>query len=181
MLRHLSIAFRMAVVTIVALGLAYPFVITGAGQVAFPYAANGSLARDAGGKVIGSHLIGQSFTSDRYFHGRPSASDYDGTRSGGSNLGPTSKKLAEDVATRAKAAGGAAPVDLLTSSGSGLDPDVSVASALFQVPRVAKARRLAEDAVRRLVEQHTSPRQLGFLGEPRVNVLELNLALDGKR
>jgi K+-transporting ATPase ATPase C chain len=186
--RHLSIALRMTLVTIVMLGLAYPLAITGIAQVGFRGAANGSVVKSADGAVIGSALIGQAFTGAKYFHGRPSANDYDGSASGGTNLGPTSEKLAQDVTGRvesAEAAGDIArpsvPVDMVTSSGSGLDPDISIANALAQLPRVAKARGMAENDVRSLVSAATASRQLGFLGEPRVNVLRLNLALDGKR
>jgi K+-transporting ATPase ATPase C chain len=185
-LRHLSIAFRMALVTLLALGAAYPLVMTGVAQVAFRGPANGSLVVERNGAMVGSRLIGQAFTSDRYFHGRPSASNYDAMASGGTNLGPTSAKLAQDVSVRvedAEAAGEIArpsvPVDMVTSSGSGLDPDISIANALAQAPRVARARGMSEDDVRRLVQEHTTPRQFGFLGEARVNVLEINLSLDG--
>ncbi len=188
MARHLSIALRMALVTIVALGLAYPLAMTGVAQVAVRGAANGSLIKNPDGSVVGSALVGQKFADPKYFHGRPSANDYDGSASGGTNLGPTSEKLAQDVTGRvesAEAAGDIArpsvPVDMVTSSGSGLDPDISIANALAQLPRVAKARGIAENDVRSLVSATTASRQLGFLGEPRVNVLRLNLALDGKR
>jgi K+-transporting ATPase ATPase C chain len=174
----------MTVVTTVLLGLVYPLVVTGLAQVLFPDKANGQLI-SRNGTVIGSRLIGQTFSSPGYFHSRPSAAGtgYDPTSSGGTNLGPTNKKLIDAV----KAAvdeeqkdnpGTPVPVDLVTSSGSGLDPHISPAAALFQVPRVARERHLSEDQVRQMVEAHTEGRQFGFFGEPRVNVLELNLALD---
>ena len=177
-------------------GLAYPLAITGIAQAVFPTQANGSLI-EQGGKVIGSRLIGQSFTSDKYFHGRPSATTepdpkdatktvpvpYAADNSSGSNLGPTSKDLVDrvkgDVETlQAENPGKSVPVDLVTTSASGLDPDVTPAAALFQVPRVAKARGIAEDKLVTLIEAHTQGRIVGIIGEPHVNVLELNLALD---
>ena len=190
---------RPAIVFVVALtvitGLLYPFAMTGVAGMIFPYQAQGSLI-ERDGKVVGSTLIGQEFTSDRYFHGRPSATvapdpndatktvpaPYNAANSGGSNLGPTSAALALRVrgdVERLKAdAAGPIPVDLVTASGSGLDPDVSPAGALFQVARVAKARGLPDAQVQALVESMVQERFLGFLGEPRVNVLALNLALD---
>ncbi len=187
LMRNLAVAVLMTVVTTVIFGLAYPLVVTGLAQVLFPAQANGSLVvRD--GHVIGSRLLGQPFSAAIYFHGRPSAAGpagYDATASGGTNLGPTNKTLIDAVRARVAAArrdnpGVPVPVDLVTSSASGLDPDLSPAAALFQVPRVARARGLSEPAVRALVEAHIEGRDLGFLGEPRVNVLELNLALDAQ-
>ena len=169
-------------------GIAYPFAVTGIAQLAFPWQANGSLiVRD--GKPIGSALIGQQFTDPKYFWGRPSATTpqpYNGTASGGSNLGPSNPALTDAVRQRITALRAAdpgndapVPVDLVTASGSGLDPDISPAAALYQANRVAHARDLPPNEVRALVDRHTQGRQFGVLGEPRVNVLELNLALDG--
>ncbi len=172
------------VVTAVLFGLVYPLVITGLAGVLFPHKAAGSLIL-RNGQVIGSELIAQSFTSDRYFHPRPSAAGngYDATASGGTNLAQSNAKLAQrmqaDIDKLAAAGGGKpVPIDMVTTSGSGLDPDITPDNAEYQTARVAKARRLSEDAVRTLIAQHTKGRDLGFLGEPRVNVLELNLALD---
>jgi len=191
---------RPAIVFIVALtlitGVAYPFAITGIAQVIFPYKAQGSLV-ERDGKVVGSALIGQEFTSEGYFHGRLSATTaadpsdstktvpapYNAANSGGSNLGPTNKSLTERVQgdiekLKQENPSAQVPADLVTTSGSGLDPHISPEAALFQVPRVAKARNLPENQVRQLVAENTSDRLVGLLGEPRVNVLELNLALD---
>ena len=178
MLTHLRPALVLTLFFMLLTGLAYPLAMTGIAQVVFPAQANGSLiVKD--GAVIGSSLIGQSFATERYFHGRPSAVNYDAATSSGSNLGPSSTSLFDQITERAAAYGESnVPVDLLTASGSGLDPDVSPAGALAQVTRVATARELAEDQVRSLVGQHTEGRELGILGEPRVNVLALNLALD---
>lgn len=196
MMKHLRPAIVMIVIMTVITGLAYPMAITGIAQLVFPYQANGSLIQ-RNGKVIGSALIGQNFTSDKYFHGRPSATTetdpkdpsktipvpYAADNSTGSNLGPTAKALVDrvkgDAATlAAQNPGTPVPVDLVTSSASGLDPDITPAGALFQVPRVAKARGLAEARVRQLVQSQITDRLAGVLGEPHVNVLELNLALD---
>src|SRR6267142_2313341 len=191
---------RPAIIVLVALtlitGLAYPLAMTALAGVIFPNQAQGSLI-ETDGKVVGSALIGQDFTSDKYFHGRPSATTapdpadatktvpapYNAANSGGSNLGPTNKalndRIKEDVdKLKQENASAPVPIDLVTTSGSGLDPHISPEAALFQVPRVAKARNLPEDRVRQLVADNTSDRLVGLLGEPRVNVLELNLALD---
>ncbi len=182
--RVLNIAIRYTIVTTLLLGVGYPLLVTGIAQLTMRKQADGQLVmRD--GQVIGSAIIGQSFTSDRYFHGRPSAAGngYDATSSGGSNYGPTNRKLIDridgDVATLQKQnPGKEVPIGLVTASASGLDPDVSPADALYQVPRVSASRHLPESTVRSLVEHHIIGRQFGFLGEPRVNVLELNLDLD---
>ena len=191
---------RPAIVFIIALtlitGIAYPFAMTGIARVVFPTQAQGSLV-ERDGKIVGSALIGQEFKGDGYFHGRPSATvapdpddstksvpaPYNAANSGGSNLGPTNKALIERVqgdVEKLKQENASAPIptDLVTSSGSGLDPHISPAAALFQVPRVAKARNMPEDRLRRLVDEHIEDRTFGLLGEPRVNVLALNLALD---
>jgi K+-transporting ATPase ATPase C chain len=182
--KNLLISVWMTLVTTVLFGVVYPLVVTGLAQFLFPSRANGQLI-ERDGKLVGSRIIGQPFTSPWYFHSRPSAAGtgYDPLSSGGSNLGPTNKQLLERVqADAAKLAaenpGVPIPVDLVTTSGSGLDPDISPAAADFQVPRVARARGITEAEVRTLVAVHTRGRDLGMLGEPRVNVLELNLDLD---
>jgi K+-transporting ATPase ATPase C chain len=191
---------RPAIVVLVALtlitGLVYPLAMTGIAEVIFPYRAQGSMI-ESDGKVVGSEFIGQMFTSDKYFHGRPSATTatdpndstktvpapYNAVNSGGSNLGPSNKALIDRVQgdidkLKQENPSASVPIDLVTTSASGLDPDISPEAALFQVPRVAKARNLSEDRVRQLVSDQTAGRFLGLLGEPRVNVLLLNLALD---
>jgi K+-transporting ATPase ATPase C chain len=186
-LKQIYPAFAITVVLTVLLGIIYPLAVTGLAQLIFPRQAAGSLI-EKDGKVIGSSLIGQPFSGPGCFHSRPSAAGagYDGTASGGTNLGPTSQKLFEtNVKTAADALRdenpkAAIPVDLVTASASGLDPHVTPAAAEFQVPRVARERGFSEDEVRRIVREHFEGRQFGILGEPRVNVLELNLALDRK-
>ena len=182
MKKNLLTAFLMTIATTILLGIIYPLVVTGLAQVLFPKKANGQLI-EANGKVIGSRILAQGFSSARYFHPRPSAVNYDPTNSNGSQLGPTNHQLVDrvkgDVATlQTENPGMSVPIDLVTTSASGLDPHITPAAAEFQVRRVAKERALSEDRVRAIVRQHTEARQFGFLGEPRVNVLELNLALD---
>ena len=183
-MRNLVVAVLMTIVTTVVLGLIYPLAITAVAQVAFPDQANGQLI-DRHGTVVGSRILGQAFSSPGYFRSRPSAAGagYDAANSGGTQLGPTNKKLIDATAARVAAArqenpGVAVPVDLVTSSASGLDPHLSPAAADFQVPRIARERGISEVEVRQMVRANTAGRQLGFFGEPRVNVLELNLALD---
>ena len=199
MLREIRPAIVVLVLLTAITGLAYPLAMTGIAQAIFPYQSQGSLI-EKDGKVVGSALIGQVFADDKYFHGRPSATNtpdpkdatktidapYNAANSGGSNLGPTSKTLIERVKSdvdklKAENPSAQVPIDLVTTSGSGLDPDISPEAAMFQVPRVAKARNMPEDRVRQLVQEQTQPRWLGLLGEPRVNVLALNLALDSSK
>ena len=183
--KHIYPAIALTIVLTVLVGIVYPFIITGLSELLFKEKARGSLIEKQG-KVIGSRLIGQPFKGAGYFHSRPSAagSGYDATASGGTNLGPTSKTLFEEQVRgrskqlRAENANMEIPVDLITSSGSGLDPHISPAAAEFQISRVSLERRMSEDEVRGLVRKHIEGRQFGILGEPRVNVLELNLALD---
>jgi K+-transporting ATPase ATPase C chain len=185
-MKNLITAVLMTVVTTILLGLIYPLAITGLAQVMFPDKANGQLIRGSDGALIGSRLIGQPFSSPGYFRSRPSAAGatgYDAGLSGGSNLGPTNQKLIDRIKAdveklQAENPGRPVPVDLVTSSGSGLDPHISPAAAEFQVPRVASERGMIEAEVRTIVAAHTEGRQFGFLGEPRVNVVELNLDLD---
>ena len=199
MLREIRPAIVVLVLLTAITGLAYPLAMTGIAQAIFPYQSQGSLI-EKDGKVVGSALIGQVFADDKYFHGRPSATNtpdpkdatktidapYNAANSGGSNLGPTSKALIDRVKgdvdkLKAENPSVQVPIDLVTTSGSGLDPDISPEAAMFQVPRVANARKMPEDRVRQLVQEQTQPRWLGLLGEPRVNVLALNLALDSAK
>jgi len=184
MKNHLIVAVKFTLITTLLFGLLYPLAVTGLSHLLFPKQANGSLI-EKNGQILGSRLIGQPFTSDKYFHSRPSAagSGYDATASSGSNLGPTNKQLVDrvkqDVAKlQQENPGVAIPADLVTSSGSGLDPDISPAAAEFQIPRIARARGISAETLRPLVARHTQQRQWGILGEARVNVLELNLDLD---
>jgi K+-transporting ATPase ATPase C chain len=197
MLRELRPAIVLVIVLTLITGLVYPLVMTGIAGVLFPTQAQGSLV-EVDGKVVGSSLIGQEFTSDKYFHGRPSATTapdpndssktvaapYNAANSGGSNLGPTNKALIDRVKAdvdklKQENPSAPVPIDLVTTTGSGLDPDITPEAAFFQVPRVAKARNLPEDRLRQLVNDHVQGRLLGLFGEPRVNVLALNMALDG--
>ncbi len=178
MFTHLRPAIALTLFFTVLTGIAYPLAMTGAAQAIFPHEANGSPVTRSDGTMIGSSLIGQLFERDSYFHGRPSAVNYDASTSSGSNLGPSSKALIEALAERAAAYPQGVPADLVTASGSGLDPDISPEGALAQVTRVAAARGLSEDALRDLIAAQTRGPDLGILGEPRVNVLALNLALD---
>jgi len=178
-------AIRYTILMTILFGILYPLVITGIAGVMFPRQAAGSLIQMKDGKVIGSQLLAQSFTADRYFHPRPSAAGngYDATSSGGSNLAQSNKQLVDRIQSAIdklakENPGKPVPIDLVTASGSGLDPDITPDAAYFQAPRVAKARGVSEERVRELIAQHTTQRQLLVLGEPRVNVLELNLALD---
>ena len=184
MKKHFMTSIWMTIVTTLLLGIVYPFLVTGLAQLIFPRQANGSLIT-ANGKILGSRLIGQPFSSPGYFRSRPSAAGtgYDAGNSSGSNLGPTNKMLidrlnADIPRAQAENPGVPVPIDLVTTSGSGLDPHISPEAADFQAPRVARERHMAETDVRTLIANHTEGRQLGFLGEPRVNVLELNLDLD---
>jgi K+-transporting ATPase ATPase C chain len=177
-------SIRFTILTTLLLGVGYPLVVTAIAAVAFPHKAAGSLILKDG-QIIGSELLAQSFTSDRYFHARPSAagSGYDATSSGGSNLAQSNAKLVQRIQgdidkLSAQNAGKPVPIDLVTTSGSGLDPDITPDAAIYQAPRVAKARGISEDRVRQLIQSHIAGRQLGLLGEPRVNVLALNLDLD---
>jgi len=177
-------AIRFTLITLLLLGLGYPFLLTGLAELVFPHQANGSLIT-RNGQVIGSELIAQSFTSDRYFHPRPSAAGngYDATSSGGTNLAQSNAKLAQRIQgdidkLQKENPGKPVPIDMVTTSASGLDPDITPDDAYYQAPRVAKARGLSEDAVRTLIAKHIEGRTMGLLGEPRVNVLELNLDLD---
>jgi K+-transporting ATPase ATPase C chain len=188
MKKNLITAVLMTIATTVLLGILYPLLITGLAQIFFPQQANGELIKAQDGTVVGSRLIGQPFSGPGYFHSRPSAAGaagYDASASSGSNLGPTNAQLIARVngdvtKLQAENPGTPIPVDLVTTSGSGLDPNISLAAAAFQIHRVASERKISETEVAQLVQAHSENRQWGFLGEPRVNVLELNLALDAR-
>ena len=188
-MKNLVTAILMTIVTTVLFGLIYPLAVTGIAQLAFPDKANGQLIKRSDGTIIGSRIIGQPFSGPGYFHSRPSAAGaggYDAGASSGSNLGPTNQKLIDRIKgdvekLQAENPGKPVPIDLVTTSASGLDPHISLAGAEFQVPRVARERGLSESEVRQIVNAHTEQRTFGFLGEPRVNVLELNLDLDAKK
>jgi K+-transporting ATPase ATPase C chain len=182
MKKHLITSLLYTLITAVALGIVYPLFVTGIAHVIFRDKANGQLVYDAQGQLVGSKLIGQAFTGAAYFHSRPSnaGTGYDAQNSGGSNLGPTSKALADRVqqSVAAETTSGPVPVDLVTASASGLDPDITPAAALYQTARIAPLRGMSQDDLQKFVQAHITPRQFGALGEPRVNVLELNRALD---
>ncbi len=181
MKKHIVTSLLYTIITAIVLGLGYPLAITALAHVAFPAKANGQLLYNPQGELVGSALIGQPFTGDKYFHSRPSAAGtgYDASSSSGSNLGPTNKTLTDRIQASATAEKQPrVPVDLITTSASGLDPDITPAAALFQISRIAHVRGTSEAQLRSLVAAYTSPRQLSFLGEPRVNVLLLNQALD---
>ncbi len=183
---QINIAIRITIATTILFGLIYPLTVTALSQLLFSAQSNGSLVT-INNEVRGSHLLAQPFSDPRYFHPRPSSAGtgYDASQSSGSNLAPTNHQLPDRITTaatqlRAENPTTPIPIDLLTASGSGLDPDVTPAAAQFQIPRIAQARHIPESTLRTLIDQHTQPRQLGFLGEPRINVLELNQSLDAK-
>jgi K+-transporting ATPase ATPase C chain len=188
-MRNLLTAILFTIVTTILFGLIYPLAVTGIAQIIFPDKANGQLIRRSDGKIVGSRIIGQPFTGPGYFHSRPSAAGvagYDAGASSGSNLGPASQKLidrikADAARIQAENPNQPVPVDLVTTSASGLDPHISPAAAEFQIPRVARERRLMESELRQIVAAHTEGRTVGFLGEPRINVLELNIDLDSTK